>query len=64
MGVTDLLITRYAPADYVETVNTIGLPFYAKQERLRLDKGVELEAQSNPLNLCTKPRAIIKRMAK
>lgn len=60
VGISDFLITRYAPADYVETVNTIGLPFYAKQERLRLDKGIELEAQSNPLNLCTKPRAIIK----
>ncbi|WP_253306641.1 major capsid protein [unidentified bacterial endosymbiont] len=64
VGISDFLITRYAPADYVETVNTIGLLFYAKPERLRLDKGIELEAQSNPLNLCTKPRAIIKLTAK
>ena len=44
----------------METVNTIGLPLYAKQELMRMNKGVELEAQSNPLNLCTKPRAVIK----
>ena len=41
-------------------VNTIGLPLYAKQELMRMNKGVALEAQSNPLNLCTKPRAVIK----
>lgn len=60
LGVQDLLITRFAPANYVETVGTVGLPFYAKQELMRMGKGVDGEAQSNPLNLCTKPRAIIK----
>lgn len=57
--VDGLFITRFAPADYMETVNTIGLPYYAKQELRKFGKGVDLEAQSNPLNLCTKPRAII-----
>ena len=57
---SERFITRYAPADYMETVNTIGLPLYAKQELMRMNKGVELEAQSNPLNLRTKPRAVIK----
>jgi len=59
-GVPDLFVTHYAPADYMETVNTIGLPYYAKQEMLRLNKGIEIEAQSNPLCLNTRPRAIIK----
>lgn len=58
--VDGLFITRFAPADYMETVNTIGLPYYAKKELRKFGKGVDLEAQSNPLNLCTKPRAIIK----
>lgn len=60
IGVAELFITRFAPADYIETVNTLGLPFYAKQELMRMGKGVELEAQANPLNICTKPRAVIK----
>lgn len=60
LGVTDLLITKNAPADYVETVNSVGLPFYAKQEMMPFGKGIMLEAQSNPLNICTRPRAIIK----
>ncbi|MBZ9665747.1 major capsid protein [Pseudomonas sp. LMG 31766] len=59
-GVADLFITRFAPADYMETANTLGLPKYAKQEMLRMNRGVEFEAQSNPLNLCTRPGAIIK----
>lgn len=37
-GVADLFITRFAPADYMETANTLGLPKYAKQEGRRLDK--------------------------
>jgi hypothetical protein len=44
----------------VETVNTIGLPYYAKSKVLDFDKGFQLEAQSNALNICTRPRAIIK----
>jgi len=59
-GVPDLFITRYAPADYMETVNTNGLPYYAKQELMRMAKGVDMEAQSNPIHLCTRPRAVIK----
>lgn len=59
-GVQDLFITRFAPADYVETVNTDGLPYYARQELMDMGKGVNLEAQSNIINLCTRPRAVIK----
>lgn len=59
-GVDGLLVTKYAPADYMETVNTQGQAFYASQEPLPHNKGIDLEAQSNPLSLCTRPRAIIK----
>lgn len=60
IGIDDLFITRFSPGDYMDTVNTIGLPFYASQELMKMRKGVDLEAQSNPLNLCTRPRAVIK----
>ena len=59
-GVPDLFIMHFAPADYMETVNTIGLPMYAKQELRPMGKGVDIEAQSNPLTLCTRPSAICK----
>ena len=60
VGVPELFITRYAPADYVETVNTVGLPYYAKMEPMDFNKGYQIEAQSNPLNICTRPRAVVK----
>lgn len=58
-GVPDLYISTFAPADYMETVNTEGLPYYSKIEPLPFNKGVSGEAQSNPLHLCTRPRAQI-----
>lgn len=58
-GVPDLYISTFAPADYMETVNTEGLPYYSKIEPLPFNKGVAGEAQSNPLHLCTRPRAQI-----
>ncbi|MBD8791200.1 major capsid protein [Pseudomonas syringae] len=59
-GVPDLYISSFAPADYMETVNTLGIPYYSKLEPLPFGKGVAGEAQSNPLHLCTRPRAQIK----
>lgn len=48
-----------APANYNETVNTLGVPFYAKAEERRMNKGWELESQSNPLIICTFPEALV-----
>lgn len=60
LGIADLFVTHFAPADYMETVNTVGLPYYAKQELMRMGKGVELEAQSNPISICTRPNVVAK----
>jgi hypothetical protein len=60
VGVPDMWKCYYAPANYVETVNTIGLPYYAKQKMMDFDKGVEFESQSNPLPINKRPRAVIK----
>lgn len=57
---TRIFKTFYAPADYIETVNTEGLPFYAKQRLMEYDKGIEVECQSNPLPICLKPAVIQK----
>ena len=62
-GVNGLFQTHFAPADYLETVNTNGLPYYAKQELMPMNKGVTFEAQSNPINLCTLPETVIKCLA-
>lgn len=60
MGVPDLAKTYYAPANYMETVQTLGLPYYAKMEPMEFNKGMEGEFQSNPISIVTRPQAIIK----
>ncbi|SDU58435.1 major capsid protein [Pseudomonas mandelii] len=48
-----------APANYNETVNTLGQPFYSKAEPRKMGKGWDLEAQANPLALCLFPEALV-----
>lgn len=57
-NVPGMFITRFAPADYIETVNHPGLPRYAKQWLMPNGKGVNMEVQSNPISLCTRPQAL------
>lgn len=59
-GCPDLFQENLAPAPFIETVNTVGLPYYAKQEPLRWNLGIEIHGQSNPLPICTRPGALIK----
>lgn len=49
----------YAPADYVEAVNTDGQAFYSKMEERPFGKGYDLEVQSNPVTICTFPEALV-----
>jgi len=53
--------TYYAPADFVETVNSMGLPLYAKQfADEELNRWRAIYVQSNPLPLFLRPRAVYK----
>lgn len=60
VGVPGLFTTAFAPADFIETVNTVGKPLYAKQQVMDFDKGIMIATQSNPLCLCTRPMALIR----
>ena len=62
-GVPDLFVTNYAPADYMETVNTLGQAYYAKQEPKDFGKGIDVETQSNPIHICTRPAVPVKLLA-
>lgn len=57
-GVDGMFNMRFAPGDYVETVNTPGLPYYATVEPKKHNKGFDFEAQSNPITWCARPHAI------
>jgi hypothetical protein len=49
--------TVFAPANYIETVNTIGLPYYAKVTPDPKGRWAEVDIQSNPVSYATRPNA-------
>lgn len=60
-GVPGLYAEYYAPADFMETVNTRGLPRYAKlAPDQKYNQFVELHTQQNPLPLCLRPQTLVK----
>jgi len=59
-GTIDTFGTYFAPADFNETVNTLGQPLYAKQEPRKFDRGTDLHTQSNPLPMCHRPGVLVK----
>lgn len=57
---TSIFKTYFAPADYIETVNTVGLPVYAKiATDPEFQRWVKINSQSNPLPICTRPRGVV-----
>lgn len=60
VGVPGLFRTYYAPADYIETVNTLGQRLYAKQWPMQNGKGIHGEVQTNALHIATRPGALLR----
>jgi len=60
LGTATTFRTYFAPADFNETANTIGLPLYAKQAPRKFDRGTDLHVQSNCLPLCTRVECLVK----
>lgn len=60
VGVPSLFKMYFAPATFVEAVNTVGIEMYAKQARDKLDQWIDLHVQSNPLPMCHRPRTLIR----
>jgi hypothetical protein len=60
MGTASTFRTFFAPADFNETANTLGLPLYAKQAPRKFERGTDLHTQSNPLPICLRPEVLVK----
>ena len=60
VGTVDTFATYFSPADFNETVNTLGQPVYAKQEPRKFERGTDLHTQSNPLPMCHRPGVLVK----
>lgn len=60
VGVPGLFRTYYAPADYIETVNTVGQRLYAKQYPHPNGKLIMGEVQTNALHIATRPGCLFR----
>lgn len=59
-GTTDTFATYFAPADFNEAVNTVGLPIYVKTWEKEGGRGIVLHTQCNSLPLCHQPAVLVK----
>ena len=60
VGTTNVFRMYYAPAEFLETVNTPGRDIYAKQKIRDFEKGIDLWFESNPLPMCTRPALLVR----
>ena len=59
-GVPGLFRTVYAPADYEDTVNTMGARLYNRQYPMANGKGRHFDVQMNAIQYCTRPKVLMK----
>jgi len=60
VGTMNSFSTVCAPADFIEAVNTIGKPYYAKMKIRDYERGVDLHTQSNILPICVRPALLVR----
>ena len=59
-GVPDLMLGKFAPANYVEAVGTTALRMYSKQVPKKFDTGIEMQSQTNAIYYCTRPGLLVR----
>lgn len=60
LGTTETFANFLAPADFLETVNTLAIPYYARQGVVDFNRGVALHAQANQLPMVMRPGVLVK----
>jgi len=58
LGVPGLFRAVFGPANFIDTVNTVGIPIYSKIVPDPAERWVDVYAQSNPLFYCTRPSVL------
>jgi len=61
IGTTDTFATYWAPADFIDTVNTMGEEIYVRQVvDPEFQRWVKIHSQSNPLPMVKRPKLLVK----
>ena len=56
LGTLDTFVTYGAPANLIETVNTVGLPIYARQLARPDGSAIDIKTEASPLPINKRPR--------
>ena len=60
LGTQDMFVTHYGPAEKFGLVNTVGEKAYVWTYRDQYDEQIEIQTESNFMNLIRRPQAVIK----
>ncbi len=60
LGTMDTFITYGAPANLIETVNTVGLPMYARQIARPDDSAIDVKTEASILPVNKRPRLAVR----
>jgi hypothetical protein len=60
LGTTDTFVTYGAPANLIETVNTMGLPIYARQLARMDGSAIDVKTEASPLPVNKRPRLSVR----
>jgi hypothetical protein len=60
LGTMDTFVTYGAPANLIETVNTVGLPIYARQLARQDGSAIDIKTEASPLPVNKRPRLAVR----
>lgn len=59
-GTRSTFATLAAPADFNDTVGTLGQVYYAKVQEAKMGRGYDIHTQANVLPMCMRPAVLVK----
>jgi hypothetical protein len=60
LGTMDTFVTYGSPANLIETVNTVGLPIYARQLARQDGSAIDVKTEASPLPVNKRPKLAVK----
>jgi hypothetical protein len=60
VGTSGTFATLAAPADFNDTVGTLGQVYYAKVQEAKMGRGYDIHTQANVLPMCMRPAVLVK----
>lgn len=60
VGTMNTFSTFVGPADFNESINSLGQLYYAKVDPSKFDRGYDIHTQMNPLPMCKRPGVLVK----